>query len=467
MEKTILSHLIVNEAYCRRVIPYLNDDLFPWQAEKTLFGIIESYVEKYNAIPTKEILYIELENIDSQSQDQFNEAQTYIQQLETDPATKDEWLLDQTEKFIQDRSLQNAIRAAIGIMDDDSTSTSGKDSIPQLVQDALAISFDTHIGHDYFEDATDRFESYSIQAEKIRFNLDYFNRITDGGVENESLNCILSPTGGGKTLAMCSFAAGYLMDQLNVLYVTLEMSDKKIASRIDANLLNVTLKDLKEMPAAELERKMKAVNESTKGRFIVKGFPATSCNVNHLRHMLNELRIKKNFIPDVIFVDYINLMASARIKPGQMSNSYVYIKSIAEELRGLAQEFRLPIWTATQANRDAYGSSDIDLDNTADSMGLPMTVDMMFAVIPSEEFAEQGLIQIKQLKNRYGDENINRRFFVSINKNHMRLVDAPEDSQPNQVGQPEDKAVMDNGNFMEQEVDRHKKFDRSAFKGFK
>lgn len=460
MEETVLANLIYNEKYARKVIPYLNNELFYEQDEKVLFRLIDEYIDKYNALPTKETLYIDLENVEDIGQVTFEQARDKIAQLAIDEQTKIDWLLNATEKFVQDRAIQNALRKSITILDQNSELT--RAAIPQILQEALQVSFDTQVGHDFIEDADDRYERYHLLEDKVRFNLDFFNRITGGGLPPKTLSCLMASTGVGKSLAMCSMAAANLMDQKNVLYITLEMAEERIAQRIDANLLDVTMDELLELTKEQYDKKIEAVRRSTKGKLIVKEYPTATAGSGHFRHLLNELRIKKNFIPNIIYIDYLNLCTSSRIKAGAAVNSYTYIKAIAEEIRGLAVEQVVPIITATQANRDAIGSSDIDLDNTSDSMGLPMTLDFMVALIATEELDDLGQIMVKQLKNRLGDPGINRRFVVGINKAKMRLFDVDISEQQDILDGP----VMDNTEFGQQDNDRNKKFDRSKFRGF-
>ncbi len=454
METSILAHLIHSDEYSRKVLPHLNEELFSVPEEKMVFKLVQEYVNKYNALPTKEVLFIELQNRNGISQEAFNDARDLISSLKSDDNTKLDWLIDKTEEFVQDKSLQNAIRRSIGILDSDTELT--KSAIPKLLQDALQISFNTAIGHDFIQDATSRYDSYHKQEKRIRFNLDYFNRITGGGLPTKTLNCLMASTGVGKSLAMCSMAASNLMDQKNVLYITLEMAEERIAQRIDANLLDTNISTLTDLTKLEYDQKIAELKTSTKGKLIVKEYPTATAGVNHFRHLLEELKIKKNFVPDIIYVDYLNLCISSRIKMGAGANSYTYIKAIAEELRGLAVEFELPIVTATQANRGAMNSSDMDMTNTSDSIGLPMTVDFMAALISTEELEETNQIMVKQLKNRYSDPGLYRRFTVGVDKSKMRLYDV--DNQDDAADVP----VMDTTDFGERLFDEKD----LMFKGF-
>lgn len=452
MEEIILSNLAYNEKYARKIVPYLSDELFSNDAQKKTYQMIREYLERYNALPTKEVLYINLENTNDISEQMFNETKEIIGNLKVDEDTKFDWLIDETEKFVQDRTITNAIRRSIRILDADTDLT--KSAIPGLLQEALSVSFNTEIGHDFIADAESRYEKYHQKDKRLRFNLDYFNRITGGGLPTKTLSCIMASTGVGKSLAMCSMAAANLMDQQNVLYITLEMAEERIAERIDANLMNTPVQNLVNLSKTEYVKKMAAVSESTKGRLIIKEYPTASASAEHFRNLLDELRIKKNFVPDAVYIDYINLCMSSRIKIGAGANSYAYIKAIAEELRGLAVEYEIPIITATQANRDAIGSSDVSLTNTSDSIGLPMTVDFMVALISTEELDEENKIMVKQLKNRFGDPGMYRRFFVGVDKSKMRLYDCANETQE------ESPPVMDQGDFNTQN------YEPSKFGGF-
>ena len=460
MDEIVLAHLIENEKYARKVLPYLNEELFYENNQKALFRLVDAYIQKYNTLPTRETLYVDLSNQSGLSEDVFRETRTLIQGLDVDPTTKFEWLIDQTEIFVQDRNIQNALRKSISLLDN--TDRQSKDAIPELLREALAVSFDSQIGHDFLDDTDTRFDNYHTHQSRIRFNLDYLNRITGGGLPIKTLSCILAATGVGKSMAMCSMAAGNLMDQKNVLYITLEMAEERIAQRIDANLLDVTMDELMKLTKAQFDTKIDVLKRSTKGKLIVKEYPTASAGAGHFRHLINELRIKKNFMPDIIYIDYINLCTSSRIRGMAGVNSYTYIKAIAEELRGLAVEFKVPIMTATQANRSAYGSSDIDIDNTSDSIGLPMTLDLMIGLTSSDELEELNQLMIKQLKNRLGDPSINRRFVVGVNKAKMRLYDVEESEQEDIMDGP----VMDKTTFGEKDETRTRKFSSDKFTGF-
>lgn len=461
MEQTILSHLIENEQYGRKVIAFLREEYFHDQADKQLFALIDSHVKKYNSFPTKEILYIDLQNENSINEQQYNDIKNKIGSLSIDQTTDINWLIDKTEQFCQDKAVYNAIRQSIKIIDDNSQLT--KAAIPKILQDALQVSFDTNIGHSFLDDADNRYDTYHTKEKRIDFNLEYLNKITQGGLPPKTLNCWIGSTGTGKSLVMCHMAAHNLMCNRNVLYITLEMAEERIAQRIDANLLDVTVSDLMSLSKNDYLKKMSKLKETTKGKLIIKEYPTASAGSSHFRHLLNELRIKKNFVPDIIYIDYLNLCTSARIKAGSQANTYTYVKSIAEELRGLAVEFNLPIVTATQSNRSAMNASDMGLENTSDSIGLPMTVDFMMAIISTEELEELGQLMFKQLKNRYGDPSLYKRFVIGVDKSKMRLYDVDSSQQEDIMDGP----VMDNGQFMEEDTERKKKvFDRSKFRGF-
>jgi len=461
METTIISNLAKNEKYARKVLPYLEDELFYEKSEKILFSIINEYVNKYNSLPTNESMFIDLDNMPGLSEDDFSDTKQLIRDLKIDETTDDQWLLDRSEEFVQDRRLTNALRKSIKVLDKDAQIT--RSAIPGLLQEALSVSFDSQIGHDYLKDYAERWESYHNHAARIPFNIDYLNIITGGGLPLKTLSCILAPTGVGKSLVMSSLAAGNLLDQRNVLYITLEMAAMEgISQRIDANMLDIPIKELVQMPESEYNSRMKNLNTKTKGRLIVKEYPTASAGAGHFRHLLEELRIKKNFVPEVVYIDYINLCTSTRIKAGTNTNSYAYIKSIAEELRGLAVEENIAMITATQTNRSAMNASDIDLDQTADSVGLPATVDFMIALISTEELEEMNQMMIKQLKNRHGDMNINKRFVVGVNKSKMKIYDADPEEQENILDGP----VMDTTEFGVQDNERNKQFKSNKFKGF-
>jgi hypothetical protein len=465
IETTIFGNLVFNEEYARKCIPFLKEEYFISQAEKTTFRLIKEYVDQYNAFPSKEALAIDLSNRSGINEDNFKQCKELISGLTYDTETQINWLLDQTEKFCQDKAIYNAIMASIGILDDKTGKTS-KGSIPQILSDALAVSFDTHIGHDFIEDADSRYDFYHTKESKLPFDLEFFNKITQGGLPKKTLNIILAGTGVGKSLAMCHFAAANLTEGKNVLYITLEMAEERIAERIDANLLDVSLDDLKVLPKDIYDKKIAKIKRKTDGKLIVKEYPTACAGAGNFRHLLNELKIKKKFIPDVIYIDYLNICMSSRIKNGANVNSYTLIKSIAEELRGLAVEFNVPIVSATQTTRSGYSNSDLGLEDTSESFGLPATADFMFGLSTNETLEGLGQIMVKQLKNRYNDPGINRRFILGVDRSKMRLFDVEQSAQEDLLDGP----VMDNTKFGEEDYERglpKKKFNKSAFEGFK
>lgn len=437
IEKIILKNLFLNEQFTRRVLPYLKPEYLTDRVEKTVYEEIHSYILKFNKLPTHEAIHIELGNRDGLFEEDYKKCLELIEELkgETEP-TPFEWLESQTEKFCQEKAVYNAIMESIQILEGKSKTEKTKGAIPSILSDALAVSFDPNIGHDYIDDADSRFEFYHKEEQRIPFDLEFFNRISRGGLPQKTLNIALAGTGVGKSLFMCHHAAACLSQNLNVLYITLEMSEEKIAERIDANLLNVKLDDLMVLPKENYDRRMHNLKERVKGKLIIKEYPTASASTVHFRNLLNELALKKHFKPDIVFVDYLNICSSARLKHGANVNSYSYIKAIAEELRGLAVEFKLPIVSATQTTRTGFQSSDPGLEDTSESFGLPATADMMFALIATEELDRLGQIMVKQLKNRYNDINLNKRFLLGIDRAKMRLFDVEQTAQ---------RGVMDSG----------------------
>jgi archaellum biogenesis ATPase FlaH len=465
IENSILAHLVHDEDYGRKVIPFLKDDYFQDYQDKVVFKLITEYVAKYNSFPSKEALAIDLSNKDGINEETFKQAKELIANLKVDTDTDREWLLDQTEKFCQDKAIYNAIMASIQILED-KTGINAKGSIPQVLSDALAVSFDTHIGHDFLEDSASRYEFYHTKETKLPFDLDYFNKITQGGLPRKTLNIALAGTGVGKSLFMCHCAAGNLVQGKNVLYITLEMAEEKIAERIDANLLDTPVDQLALLPKDVYEKKVERIRNKTAGKLIVKEYPTACAGSANFRHLLNELKLKKNFVPEIIYIDYLNICMSSRIKNGANVNSYTLIKAIAEELRGLAVEFNVPIVSATQTTRSGYSSSDVGLEDTSESFGLPATADFMFALISTEELQDLNQIMVKQLKNRYSDPGINRRFVLGVDRSKMRLYDVEQSAQQDLLDGP----VMDNTKFGQEDFERglpRPKFDRNKFEGFK
>ena len=452
IETTILGNLLINEEYTRKVLPFLKNDYFTSNAEKTIHETIGDFVTKYNSLPTKEALSIELQEVKI-NEEEFKETMELLDDISKDTEEYADlgWLLDSTEKFCQDKAIYNAVVESIGILDNQKSSQD-KGLIPEILSDALSVSFDPHVGHDYLDDSDDRFEFYHRVEEKIPFDLEYFNKITKGGLPQKSLNICLAGTGVGKSLFMCHVASACLSQNQNVLYITLEMAEEKIAERIDANMLDIAVDDLHALSKDMYDRKIENLRKTTKGKLIVKEYPTASANVNHFRALLNELNLKRAFVPDIIFVDYLNICTSSRIRPGANVNSYTYIKSIAEELRGLAVENKIPIVSATQTTRSGYSNTDVGLEDTSESFGLPATADLMFAIISTEQMEELGQIMVKQLKNRYNDPTVNRKFIVGIDRAKMRLFDVDQAAQDELVdsGQEDDTPSFDvatNGKF--------------------
>ena len=469
IEHIIFGNLIENEEYGRKVIPFLKEEYFTDTVDRKIFSIIHEYVGKYNNFPTKSAVEIDLNDVGGLSDDQFKLAKEVVSGLDKSEDRDVAWLVDNTEKFCKDKALYNALMQSIQLVDDSKKDSISVGSIPQILTDALGVSFDSHIGHDFLNDAAERYEFYHRKEVRIGFDLDFFNKITQGGLPRKTLNIALAGTGVGKSLFMCHNAAQNLMSGQNVLYITLEMAEERIAERIDANLLGVTLDDLKDLPQAIYYKLVGKVKERAKGKLIVKEYPTACAGSANFRHLLNELKIKKNFIPDIIYIDYLNICASSRIKPGSNVNSYTYIKAIAEELRGLAVEFNVPIVSATQTNRSGFSNSDVGLEDTSESFGLPATADFMFALITSEELRQLNQIMVKQLKNRYGDPSVHKRFVIGVDYSKMRLYNVEASAQEDLV-QDEDRPVFDNsasGYRLENESKPVSKFEKIKFAGFK
>jgi len=430
LEQAILKNLVCNEEYLRKVLPFLKPDYFSDRTERTLYNEITSFTETYNHSPTTEAISIAIKEKSNLTDDEVKGCETYLQEIESNikPEAEIQWLVDKTEKFCQEKAIYNGVLRAISILDGKDKSQD-KGAIPTILSDALAVSFDTTVGHDYLEDSDERYEFYHRKEERIPFDLDYFNKITKGGLPAKTLNIALAGTGVGKSLFMCHVAAGAMVQGKNVLYITLEMAEEKIAERIDANLLNVTLDDLIDLPKDMYDKKVAKVREKTYGKLIIKEYPTASASATHFRTLLNELNLKRSFKPDIIFIDYLNICCSSRIKAGANINSYTYVKSIAEELRGLAVEYNVPIVSATQTTRSGFTSSDPGLEDTSESFGLPATADLMFALITSEDLEELGQIMVKQLKNRYNDPTYYKRFTIGVDRAKMRLYDVEQSAQ--------------------------------------
>jgi len=441
IESLILRNLIHNEEYSRKVLPFLKDEYFMENTDKLLYKQVDNFINKYNNLPTKEALVIELDDTELKDEE-FENVTGLINQLELEKNEQSDiqWLLETTEKFCQDKAIYNAVVQSIGILDEPEKSKSNKGAIPELLTNALSVSFDPHVGHDYLLDSDDRYDFYHRVEKKIPFDLEFFNKVTQGGLSSKTLNVALAGTGVGKSLFMCHVASSALSQGNSVLYITLEMAEERIAERIDANLLNIKLDDLKSLPKSMYDKKIEDLKNKVSGRLIVKEYPTAAASTNHFRALLNELNLKRNFKPDIIFIDYINICASSRIRPGQYVNSYSYIKSIAEELRGLAVEFGVPIMSATQTNRQGFQNTDVGLEDTSESFGLPATADFMFALISNEKLEEAGQMLIKQLKNRYSDPTTNKKFLVGIDRAKMKLSDLGDQSQSGLVdtGKEED-----------------------------
>ena len=460
IETAILKNLLQNEDYTRKVLPFLKTEYFTDNADKTLYDKIQEFVVKYNSLPSKEALVIDLSDT-RMNEEEFKDSMELLDDIEKDKEdyTDINWLLDTTEKFCQDKAIYNAVVESISILDTPKSS-SGKGIIPEILSDALSVSFDPHVGHDYLDDSDDRFDFYHRVEERIPFDLEFFNKITKGGMPQKTLNICLAGTGVGKSLFMCHVASACLSQNQNVLYITLEMAEEKIAERIDANLLDMAVDDLHTLPKDLYDRKIENLRKTTKGKLIVKEYPTASANVNHFRALLNELNLKRSFVPDIVFVDYINICTSSRIRAGANVNSYTYIKSIAEELRGFAVENRIPVMSATQTTRSGYSNTDVGLEDTSESFGLPATADLMFAIISTEQMEELGQIMVKQLKNRYNDPTINRKFIVGVDRAKMRLFDVNQAAQDELVdnGQEDDTPSFD--------VATGGKFKKRDFTGF-
>ncbi len=427
VEFLILRSLLHNEEYLRKALPFLKDEYFEDEDQKVVYQEILSFTSEYNELPTKEVLSIEVEKRKDINEDQFKKITHLISHLDDEPA-EFEWLLNTTEKWCRERAIYLALIESIGIADGQSKDKT-PDSIPSILSDALAVSFDNHVGHDYLEDYLERYEAYNRKENRIPFDLEYFNKITKGGLPNKTLNIALAGTGVGKSLFMCHMAASVLLQNKNVLYITMEMAEEKIAERIDANLLNVNIQEVAELPKQMFETKVNNLAKKTQGTLIIKEYPTASAHSGHFTSLLNELALKKSFRPDIIFIDYLNICASSRYRGGSNVNSYTVIKSIAEELRGLAVEANVPIVSATQTTRSGYGSSDVELTDTSESFGLPATADLMFALISTEELESLGQILVKQLKNRYNDANVYKRFVIGIDRAKMRLYDCEQSAQ--------------------------------------
>ena len=446
IERTTLSNLVYNETYARKVLPFIKPEYFSNRHERVVFEEINSFIEKYDNQPTVEALSIELDKRKDLTEDEFKSVVDIVETL-SNAEVDMQWLVDTTEKFCKDKAVYNAILSGIQIIE-------GKDkehtaeAIPTILSDALSVAFDSNVGHDYVENGEERFEFYHKKEEKIEFDLEYFNKITKGGIPQKTLNIALAGTGVGKSLFMCHMAASTLMQGKNVLYITLEMAEERIAERIDANLMNITMDDLHELPKKMFTDRLSKIQTKTNGKLIIKEYPTASAHTGHFRSLIKELALKKSFRPDIIFIDYLNICSSSRFKGNANVGSYFYIKAIAEELRGLAVENNVPIMSATQTTRGGYANSDVGLEDTSESFGLPATADLMFALISTEELESLNQIMVKQLKNRYNDPGLNKRFVVGIDRARMKLYDCEQEAQDDIIdsGQ-EDEPAFDKTTF--------------------
>ena len=450
IERTALTQLITNEQYARKVLPFIKSDYFADRTERTIFEEITKFVDKYNKIPTQTSLEIEVSGRKDLNEEEFKKVVAVIQTLESTDVDL-EWLVNTTEQFCKDKAVYNAIVQGISIIDGQDKQR-GPDAIPSILTDALAVGFDNRVGHDYLDDADDRFDFYHTIEKKIPFDLEFFNRITKGGLPPKTLNIALAGTGVGKSLFMCHMAGNCLSMGKNVLYITLEMAEERIAERIDANLMNISLEDLHDLPKQMYDDKITKIIKSTSGKLIVKEYPTASAHSGHFRGLIKELAIKKSFSPDILFIDYLNICASTRFRGQNSVNSYMYVKAIAEELRGLAVETNVPIMSATQTTRSGFTSTDIGLEDTSESFGLPATADLMFALISNEELDELNQIAVKQLKNRYNDLTVNKRFVIGIDRTKMQLFDIKPEEQNDLVDSNQTEfaePVFDNTDFGE------------------
>lgn len=461
IEQQILQNLVFNEEFSRRVLPFLVPEYFQDRVQRNIYSLIDAYIKKYNKVPSKSALVIDAEGAPGITDDEVKSIIDQINTMQSTDLPDVEWLLDQTEKFCQDKAIYNAIMSSIQILDGRDKKVE-KGAIPQLLSDALGVSFDNNIGHDFLENVDERYDFYHRQENRIPFDIDYFNRITKGGLPSKTLNVALAGTNVGKSLLMCHMAAANLIRGFNVLYITLELAEERVAERIDANLTNTTMEDLAQLPLEAYKKKLERVKHKTTGKLIIKEYPTASAHAGHFRHLLNELKLKKNFKPDIIYIDYINICASSRLKMGGSINSYGFVKAIAEEIRGLAQEFDVPIFTATQATRSGHSNSDIALEDTSESWGLPQTADFMFALVNSEELQELNQYMVKQLKSRYGDPSIHRKFVIGVDRSRMKLYDVEQTAQDDIV---DDGPAFDKSDFG-QRLNKEGKFSKSKFADF-
>lgn len=449
MEQLILANLLFNDEYLRKVLPFIKKEYFSDEIEKAFFSEISKFVEEYNIAPTSDAVLLLLSENKTLTEEAINKSHQMMKNLVDDfKATASlDWLVNKTEKFCQEKAVYNAVVESICILDDGEKSKLDKGAIPKLLSDALAVSFDNSIGHDYLDNSEQRYDFYHTKEVKVPFDLEFFNKITKDGLSQKTLNIILAGTGVGKSLFMCHMAASCISLGYNVLYITLEMAEERIAERIDANLLNMTLDDLQEIPKDLYLKKIDKLKNNTVGKLIIKEYPTSSASVTHFRSLLNDLQLKRNFAPNIIFVDYLNICTSSRLKQGSNVNSYTYVKSIAEEMRGLAVEYSVPIVSATQTTRSGYANSDPGLEDTSESFGLPATADLMFALVSSEELEEMNQIMVKQLKNRYSDPNKYKRFVIGVDKAKMKLYNVKSDDYIADAGNEEPKTEKPKRSF--------------------
>ena len=443
IEQVILENLIKDDTYVRKVIPFLKPDYFMQYEDKKVFDIIFNFVEKYNNPPSKQAIILAVNEDTSLNEDSHTKCMEVINTLNGDEVNRD-WLVDETEKFCKDKALYLGVMESIQIIDGKNKEKS-TDALPSILSEALSVGFDTNIGHDFIEDAEKRYDFYHRIEEKVEFDLDMFNKITEGGLSNKTLNIALAGTGVGKSLFMCHMASAAISKGKNVLYITLEMSEERIAERIDANLMNLPIQELSDLSKAMYDDRIKKINDKIEGRLIIKEYPTASAHSGHFKALINELKLKRSFFPDIIFIDYLNICSSSRFRPGSSANSYTIIKSIAEELRGLAVEQNVPIVSATQTTRGGYDNSDVSLTDTSESFGLPATADLMFAIINTEELEQMGQFMIKQLKNRYADPTRNKRFMIGVDRARMKLFDLDPSAQTQLTDANIDIPVFDSG----------------------
>lgn len=465
IEQVVLSNLVNNEKFTRKVLPFLQGEYFHDMVDRSIFEMIRNHIDKFNTLPDQSVLMLELGKMDTFNEDQYNAAVELISEMHVSHEDQEEWLMAEAEAFCKNKAIYNGLIKSIKIADDKEDNIA-KGSIPQILADALAVSFDDSIGHDFLSDVDKRFEYYHQTHIRIPFSLDYMNRITKGGLIKKTLTVLLAGTGVGKSLFMCHSAAFNLLSGYNVLYITMEMSEFETAKRIDANMLGVTMDELELLPKDVFKKKMEKIATKTTGKLVIKEYPTSSAGAANFRYLINELKLKKKFVPDIIYIDYLNICSSSRIKSGSNVNSYTYIKSIAEEIRGLAVEFDVPIFTATQTTRSGYSNSDPGLEDTSESFGVPATADLMFSIVSNEMLQELNQIKVGQLKNRYNDPNKYRSFVIGIDRARMTLYDTEQSAQEDLIDGPE-KIDKDTGEILKDDGFGKKKFNKDAFKGFK